>query len=56
MSIHSRFSNFILYSGAIWRIVANSVTEGQCSTSQMKILNESDLNQIFSFQGDDAIR
>ena len=28
MSIHFRFSNFILYSGAIWRILIISVTAG----------------------------
>jgi len=27
-SVHGRFSNFILYSGAIWRIVAISITAG----------------------------
>ena len=33
MSIHFRFSNFILYSGAIWRILTISVTAGLCSNS-----------------------
>ena len=46
MSIHSRFSNFISYRGAIWRILTISVTASLCSTSQMKMLNEYDLNQI----------
>jgi len=46
MSIHSRFSNFISYSGAIaiWRILTVSVTAGLCSTLQMNMLNEYDLN------------
>jgi len=48
MYVHSRFSNFISYSGAIWRILTISVTAGLCSTSQMKMLNEYDLNQISS--------
>jgi len=31
MTIHFRFSNFILYSGAIWRILTISVTSDLCS-------------------------
>jgi len=44
MSIHFRFRNFILYSGAIWRILTISVTAGLCSTSQMKMPNAYDLH------------
>ena len=45
MSILSRFSNFISLQ---WRHLANRpvayVTAGLCSTSQMKMLNDYDLN------------
>jgi len=45
MTIHFRFSNFILYSGAIWRILTISVTSGICSNSHAErvrlILQES---------------
>jgi len=51
MFIHSRFSNFISYNGAIWRILTISVIAGLRSTSQMKMLNEYDLNLIPSIVG-----
>jgi len=52
MSVHSRFSNFISYSGAaIWRILTISVTAGLCCTLQIKMLNEYDLNEISSIVG-----
>jgi len=44
MSVHSKYSNFISYSGAIWRILTISVTVSLSSTSQMKMLNEYDFN------------
>jgi len=43
MTIYTKFtSNFVSYSGAIWRILATSMTAGQYSrsTAQMKTLND----------------
>ena len=44
MSVHSKYSNFISYSGATWRILTISETASLCSPAQMKMLNKYDFN------------
>ena len=39
MSVHTRFSNFISYSGAIWQILTSNVTAGLYDLLHSRIID-----------------